>query len=198
MAVLGAALEPITGGLKLAIHRLEVEISFRAGVGRESGPAAGCNGDGLKGGRRVDGEARTSEDAGAAKLFLMKIESVRTSVGSDFHQHAAHTVTAEAVLGEDQDDEDEAGSQGNQPGGDEEFVALAGFREDEEIYRANEDAEENQDGDEKCIAEGLCAEEILKWPRFLEIVLLRDVLRDVLRHGGIGRDEFHDCGRIQF
>ena len=102
----------------------------------------------------------------------MEIGGVRVGVGADFHQHAAHAVAAEAVLHDDQGDEDQAGPQRDDRRGDEEFVTLAGFRENEEVHRADEDAEGDQDDDEKRIAEGLCAVEVLKWPGFLEIALL--------------------------
>ncbi len=62
-------------------------------------------------------------------------------IRADLQQHDPRPFPAEAILENYQNDKQEGGPNGNYRRGDEKAVTAAGLREDEEIHRANEDAE---------------------------------------------------------
>ena len=104
----------------------------------------------------------------------MEIGGVLSGVRPDFHEDAAHAVAAESVLEDDQRDEDQTRAQRDQRGGDEEAVALVGFREDKQVDGTDEDAEDDEHGDEDAIVEILGAEVVLQRPRALAVEVAVD------------------------
>ena len=95
--------------LELAAIWLEDEIAGGVVAVGEACPAGLVDGDGVDDAGGVDGEAGSGEDAGAAELFLVDEGGVLSSVRADLHQDGAGTAAADAVLEDDEADEDEAG-----------------------------------------------------------------------------------------
>ena len=89
---------------------------------------------------------------------------VLLAVRADLHEDEAGAVAAEAVLEDDEGDENERGAEGDERGGDEQAVAAAGFCEDKEVHRADKDAEGDEDDDEKDVVEGFLPEGVLERP----------------------------------
>ena len=94
---------------------------------------------------------------------------VLVSVRADFHQREAGAVSAEAILENDQRDEDERGADGDQGRGDEQAVAAARLCEDEKVHRPYEDAEGEEDDDEEDVVERFFAKGFLQRPCGIEV-----------------------------